>query len=645
MSMMLNFNRLPSAEEVKQRVNERFDKLYYWSADNKRTPYVCVVCDRFIVKKDDLMHLDVEYLKKAKEVLEWKSHEDDRRKEEIELHFKVDKELVQFHYPDLKDLALSPRAPFYYWRNCDCFSCCKRCGYNMKKAKPTLPRHAIINSNYVGAAPSCLMDLTEPELAFITPLKHYGYCFTFTGGKQKCLKGTMSFMRVSRKSIAKAVATLERSGLNDNVLILHSGKLTKWQQQRAKELCSVRTEKIIAAVDWLIANNTKWKGVDKESIKNRLDRAKPVVVDKSEEVESENPNVEEQEVFPCYYPDGAANPTNGGCEDPNGFKKYVADMAQKGYDIEFQANLQREYVTDLDGDLLVDNNVLQFPYGIGGLNDKRELQDGSFTTKSDLEEFLQNLSLQSQSQFQRPLFQLMLYSMICKNWLLSSSRLQLRGKTDASNLASGLNQKDVISCINGRRMRNKLAGTNVSKLLLDAVDATAAHLPHTNEAAKRARARGEAMQHHFGMGSVFLTCTFDDENSLTMEVLSRKSMGDAKAKDRTDKDVIEMAKDRRALRIEYPGLAALNFEMLFEILMEEVIGWNCRDNVPYTCKRNGKDVRVQGYFGPVSAVSYAVEEQGRKTLHVHMTLWIDEFKDVQSKFFFGGLVAKKRQRQ
>ena len=27
MSMLLNFNRLPSAEEVKQRVNERFDNI------------------------------------------------------------------------------------------------------------------------------------------------------------------------------------------------------------------------------------------------------------------------------------------------------------------------------------------------------------------------------------------------------------------------------------------------------------------------------------------------------------------------------------------------------------------------------------------------------------------------------------------
>ena len=634
MNQLLNVKKLPSAKDIQKRVNERFDALFYKSKHEKeRYPYVCVVCDRFIIKSEDLVHLDVEYLKKARSVLQWDTHEDERRTREIEEHFRVDERWVRFHFKDLKDLALSPRAPFYYWRNSDCFSCCTRCSGNLKKPEPTLPRHAIINSNYVGAAPSCLMDLTEPELAFITPLKHYGYCFSFTGGKQKCLKGTMSFMRVSRKSIAKAVATLERSGLNDNVLILYSGRLTKWQQKRAKELCSVRTDKIIAAIEWLIANNGKWKDVDKQSLVDKLNKTKPVVVDKSEEVESENSNIEEQEVFTCYYPDGAATPTNGGCEDPNAFKKYVVEMAQKGYDVEFQANLQKEFVKDLDGDLLVDNNVLQFPYGIGGLNDRRELQDGSYTTKSDLDEFLQNLSLQSQSQFQRPLFQLMLYSMICKNWLLRSSRLQLRGKTDAENLASGLNQKDVISCINGRRMRNRRVGTNVSKLLLDAVDATAAQLPHTNEAAKRARASGEAMQHHFGMGSVFLTCTFDDENSLVMEVLSRKSLGhDKKVEDLTDQEVIQMANDRRTLRIEHPGLAALNFEMLLQILMEEVIGWDCKANRP---KKTNKDERVKGYFGDVEAMSYAVEEQGRKTLHVHMTLWINTFKDIQWKYFFG----------
>ena len=52
----------------------------------------------------------------------------------------------------------------------------------------------------------------------------------------------------------------------------------------------------------------------------------------------------------------------------------------------------------------------------------------------------------------------------------------------------------------------------MSKRLLSAIDATARALPHTDEAAKKARADSEAMQHEFGVGSTFLMVTFDDNN-------------------------------------------------------------------------------------------------------------------------------------
>ena len=630
---------LPSPEEIQERIKERYDSLYYVNVYGERQAYVCVLCDKFIINKDDLKSLSVPKVIFAKDVLKWSSQEDDRRTHELQDHYQAIFE-ARLSHPSLEGLALSPRAPIYKSKGIDCFSCCGRCYHNIQK--PKVPRHAIINSNCVGAAPKCLLDLTEPELAFLTPVKHYGYCFTFTGGKQKCLKGTLSYMRVSRKSIVKSVATLESFGLNQNVLVLYAGKLTKWQQDRAKELCSVRTHKLIEAVDWLCRNNKKWRHLDKDRVIEQLKKKEPVIIDKSDVVEGCNNNIEQQEVFTCYYPDGTVTPTNGGFEDPNGFKKYVAEMAEKGFDIEFQANLKKEYVSNVDGDLLVDSNILQFPYGIGGMNDRRELHDGSYTTRSDLDEYLQNLSLNSQPVFQRPLFQLMLYSLSCKHWLLKSSRLQLRGKTDAENLASGLNQKDVISCINGRRMRNKLSGTKVSRLLLDAVDATAASLPHTNEAAKKARARGEAMQHHFGMGSVFLTCTFDDENSLLMEVMSGDPMGDEVEEDLSDEEVTDRARKRRQLRIEHPGLAALNFEMLLDILLEEVIGWDRKRNKPMYKKVGKEEVRVKGYFGDVFAMSFAVEEQGRKTLHVHMTLWIEGFKRLQDMYFFAGKTKKNK---
>jgi hypothetical protein len=55
---------------------------------------------------------------------------------------------------------------------------------------------------------------------------------------------------------------------------------------------------------------------------------------------------------------------------------------------------------------------------------------------------------------------------------------------------------------------------------LDSVDGMSRALPHSNEAAKSARSVGESMQHELGVTIVFLTVTFDDENSLAMQTLS-----------------------------------------------------------------------------------------------------------------------------
>ena len=165
-------------------------------------------------------------------------------------------------------------------------------------------------------------------------------------------------------------------------------------------------------------------------------------------------------------------------------------MAKRGFDVEFEANLQKSFVTDGDAEVLMDACLLQFPYGIGHMNERRKLPDGSWTTKSDLIEYLQHLSRLSQPVFQTNFFQLVLYSLGCKSWLLKTSRLTLRGKTDAHNLAENLCAADVISCINGRRLKNRHAGTKTSRKLLDAVDATARSLPHTNEASKNARSVG-----------------------------------------------------------------------------------------------------------------------------------------------------------
>jgi hypothetical protein len=79
---------------------------------------------------------------------------------------------------------------------------------------------------------------------------------------------------------------------------------------------------------------------------------------------------------------------------------------------------------------------------------------------------------------------------------------------------------DLSTTIVQRRKLNRTGGTYVSRRVLDSVDACSRALPHTNEAAKRARGIRESMLHVFGTGSMFLTVSFDDGNCYLTQVLS-----------------------------------------------------------------------------------------------------------------------------
>ena len=627
---------LPTEEEIQNRINEKLDKLTCETKDKERKPYACIFCDEYLLKEDDMQNVTLKALEKARDIYLWANVKDARRTKELEAYYtwNGNRNGCTSNLDFLKGMCLSPRAQLESsgnGRRGFGFKSCQRCYLNSLKSskgdKKFLPRHAILNRNYNGAAPKCLMDLTEVELAFLTPVKNYGYCFTWRGGKKDVMKGSLSFMKVKPKAIGNGIGHLNSLGLNGNIVCLHTGKMTKAQKQRAKEESEIRLDYVTAALKWLIANNVRWKDVDYDQIVQNLEKEKPVILDRTQEVESVDKNTEETALFTVFYPDGATTQTNGGFENAEDFKKYVQEMSAAGFDAEFQFNVEKEYFKGNNSDLLLDACLLQFPYGICSQHERRVLQDGSFDEKSTLTEYLQALSKKSDPVFQRPLFQLITYSMACKSKLLRSSRLQLRGKTDAANLADGLNKKDVISAINGRRLKNRYAGTDVSRRFLDAVDATGRALPHTNECTKVNRGKGEAMQHHFGMSSVFCTTTFDDENSFLMQVMAGTEIDDdTPIEDLTDEELSKRAKLRRDLRLKYPGLAAMNFEMKLEILMSEVIGWDMEKN----CS-NGKT----GYFGKPYAIFFAVEEQGRNTLHVHMMIWIEGYSAVQKSFLHG----------
>jgi hypothetical protein len=483
---------------VQERINERFDQLFHYDRSGRRRALVCTFCDEYLLSSHDVNYLQIEHVKKNQDLFLWSNHITDPT-ELLELQplvnaYTFDDVNNRVNPNDwLKGLCLSPRGVIgkSIGKTKFGFSCCTKCKKWITNGK--LPFYSIINRNYVGYAPECLTSLDELELAFISPVKGYGYSLSWVGGAQKCLKGNLTFMRVEERSIAKAAAQLEGMGLTNHIVVLLNGKMTRAQRARARK--PIRVTKVLLAVQWLCKNHQRWKHIDYSNYQQKLEQFVPKIYDHSTEVESTNQNVEQEELFLCYYPDGAVNHHQGGFNDPNDFKQFIDNMHQAGYDIQLKVDLAKQFVHGNDGDQLISSCLLQFPYGIGGLDEKRQLPDGTFTIKAYLEAFMGHLTLVSQKCFQYPMFQLIAYSLSSKLRLLRKSRFQVRDKMTASALANGLDFESVRATIHGRQAGNWHAGSVASRTLLSSVDSMSRALPHSNESAKQARSQGEAMQH------------------------------------------------------------------------------------------------------------------------------------------------------
>jgi len=123
------------------------------------------------------------------------------------------------------------------------------------------------------------------------------------------------------------------------------------------------------------------------------------------------------------------------------------------------------------------------------------------------------------------------------------------------------------------------------------------------------------MQHHFGLPHLFLTYTGDDQNSFMVQVYSDCEIDDkTPVATLTDQDLLKRSKLRNELRISYPGICAYFYECMLKIVIEEVIGWDMKNN---EARPGG------GLFGIPIAFTSSTEEQGRTTLHSHFLIWLN----------------------
>ena len=217
-----------------KKIDMRFDECYIKDAKESYKPYVCVACDTFLTFRSKTT-IAVSKLCDCFDILamnEWNSLEQSLRRQYIvtDLPDCIERQGKNI----LRKMILSPCASYVTFednRKTDGYTICRHCKYHLCRVE--IPTMASANNNMCGVPPKYLRDLSHTKAAFISPVRSYGYVFTYTGGKQQQLKGVLSYYKVEMESIARSALHIEIVGMEKHIVTLLYGPI---QQNRSQLL-------------------------------------------------------------------------------------------------------------------------------------------------------------------------------------------------------------------------------------------------------------------------------------------------------------------------------------------------------------------------------------------------------------------------
>jgi hypothetical protein len=123
------------------------------------------------------------------------------------------------------------------------------------------------------------------------------------------------------------------------------------------------------------------------------------------------------------------------------------------------------------------------------------------------------------------------------------------------------------------------------------------------------------MWYTFGPPAVFFTISPGGECSFHIKLYLNLKMDMLPQPTSDESDLIADFHFWSKLRIDNPGACAREYNSIMQIIMEALIGWNFKE----------KKQMSLGIFGKILGFSDTSEEQGRKTLHSHVLLFIALF--------------------
>ena len=170
-----------------------------------------------------------------------------------------------------------------------------------------------------------------------------------------------------------------------------------------------------------------------------------------------------------------------------------------------------------------------------------------------------------------------------KQWMSRFASFRIRNNTSVENLANNLDLEDIRDILNQRKKNGSNSFRYIryssSSHLIHAIDAITKALPHTNASTRKNKNVGECLQHHFGIATLFITISPDDENNFLIQVWYREDI-----KDNTfyndDNVLCSKAKEHINLHIDFPGICALFFEKVLDVVIYELFGWDLVEEAP-----------------------------------------------------------------
>ena len=162
--------------------------------------------------------------------------------------------------------------------------------------------------------------------------------------------------------------------------------------------------------------------------------------------------------------------------------------------------------------------------------------------------------------------------------------------------------------------------------LFRSVFAISRSLPFTDEAAKEERKNLFSMCTQFNLPALFITITPEDSDNFRLYVQSKEEIGfnmnicDEDVNGSIDSFLAECS----YIRVTYPGFCEFEFETILDLVINEIFGWD---------EKNGCAKPSGGAFGKCIAWFAAIEEQGRKTLHSHFLLWLENWTELLQRLY------------